>query len=79
MGETKIFLRASAMAELDAHRSRLVRCSATTIQKVMRAFTARKKYTRMQQESIKVQSRWRGESGGKCEGFFLATYLYMLI
>ncbi|XP_065861006.1 myosin-11-like isoform X2 [Euphorbia lathyris] len=61
LGKSKIFLRGGAMAELDAHRSRLVRCSATTIQKVMRAFATRKNYMRMQQESIQIQSRWRGK------------------
>ncbi|WCJ21670.1 myosin putative [Euphorbia peplus] len=61
LGQNKIFLRAGAMAELDAHRSRLVRSSATTIQKVMKAFTTRKNYRRMLQESIQIQSRWRGK------------------
>lgn len=62
MGKTKLFLRAEQMAELDAKKARLLRNSATVIQRHFRTYTTRKDYIVLRKSSIHIQSHWRGES-----------------
>ncbi|RHN80100.1 putative myosin ATPase [Medicago truncatula] len=61
MGQTKIFLRAGHMAELDALRAYMLSNSATIIQKHTRTHFSRKTYTTLRKSSIFVQSICRGE------------------
>ncbi|KDP21335.1 hypothetical protein JCGZ_21806 [Jatropha curcas] len=63
LGKTKVFLRAGQMAELDAHRARVLRNSATVIQRHAKTRATRKNYVLMRQASIHIQSRWRGKLG----------------
>ncbi|KAJ1417512.1 P-loop containing nucleoside triphosphate hydrolase [Sesbania bispinosa] len=60
IGETKIFLRAGQMAELDARRACLLSNSATVIQKQIKTHISRKTYNALRQSSIFVQSFCRG-------------------
>uniref|UniRef100_A0A6M2FA78 Myosin motor domain-containing protein n=1 Tax=Populus davidiana TaxID=266767 RepID=A0A6M2FA78_9ROSI len=60
MGKTKLFLRAEQMAELDAKKARLLRNSATVIQRHIRTYTTRKDYIVLRTSSIHIQSHWRG-------------------
>ncbi|XP_011028765.1 PREDICTED: myosin-9 isoform X2 [Populus euphratica] len=60
MGKTKLFLRAEQMAELDARKARLLRNSATVIQRHIRTCTTRKDYIVLRKSSIHIQSHWRG-------------------
>lgn len=60
MGKTKLFLRAEQMAELDAKKARLLRNSATVIQRHFRTYTTRKDYIVLRKSSIHIQSHWRG-------------------
>ncbi|KAJ7006056.1 myosin-9 isoform X1 [Populus alba x Populus x berolinensis] len=68
MGKTKLFLRSEQMAELDAKKARLLRNSATVIQRHIRTYTTRKDYIVLRTSSIHIQSHWRGR---------LARELYM--
>ncbi|KAJ4822121.1 hypothetical protein Tsubulata_002847 [Turnera subulata] len=63
MGKTKIFLRADQIAQLDTQRSRILRNSATVIQRRARTNSTRRKYIRQRRASIHIQSRWRGTLG----------------
>ncbi|KAL9395723.1 hypothetical protein Peur_009976 [Populus x canadensis] len=60
MGKTKLFLRAEQMAELDAKKARLLRNSATVIQRHFRTYTTSKDYIVLRKSSIHIQSHWRG-------------------
>ncbi|XP_073263445.1 myosin-9 isoform X3 [Populus alba] len=60
MGKTKLFLRSEQMAELDAKKARLLRNSATVIQRHIRTYTTRKDYIVLRTSSIHIQSHWRG-------------------
>lgn len=48
------------MAELDAKKARLLRNSATVIQRHIRTYTTRKDYIVLRMSSIHIQSHWRG-------------------
>ncbi|CAJ1968966.1 unnamed protein product [Sphenostylis stenocarpa] len=61
IGETKIFLRAGQMAELDARRAFLLNNSATVIQKHAKSRFTRKTYIALQKSSVFLQSICRGE------------------
>ncbi|KAJ8899498.1 hypothetical protein K2173_018472 [Erythroxylum novogranatense] len=65
MGQTKVFLRAGQLAELDARKARLLRNSAAVIQRRLRTHTTRKKYIVLRKSSIKLQSHWRGKHARK--------------
>ncbi|CAI0385716.1 unnamed protein product [Linum tenue] len=60
MGITRVFLKGNQMAELDAQRARILRNSASVIQRRVRTRSTRKKYVLMRQSSIHIQSQWRG-------------------
>ncbi|XP_025013441.2 myosin-9 isoform X4 [Ricinus communis] len=61
LGKTKVFLRAGHMADLDAQRARLLRSSATVIQRQVRTRAARNNFILKRQASIHIQSQWRGK------------------
>ncbi|OWM84367.1 hypothetical protein CDL15_Pgr021936 [Punica granatum] len=61
VGQTKVFLRAGQMAELDSRRAEALSDSAKVIQRQIRRHMARKKYNTMRKSSIHVQSMWRGK------------------
>nr|KYP51170.1 Myosin-Vb [Cajanus cajan] len=60
IGETKIFLRAGQMAELDAQRALLLSNSATVIQKHAKTRFSRQTYIALQKSSVFLQSICRG-------------------
>lgn len=55
MGKTKVFLRAGQMAVLDKLRTELMNRSATTIQRHVKGFTARRRYQRTHRAAITLQ------------------------
>ncbi|KAF5738909.1 Myosin-J heavy chain [Tripterygium wilfordii] len=61
MGETKVFLRAGQMAELDGQRACVLHNSATVIQRQIRMHSTRKNYVVKRKASIHLQSHWRGK------------------
>ncbi|KAK7277524.1 hypothetical protein RJT34_22538 [Clitoria ternatea] len=61
IGETKVFLRAGQMAELDARRTCLLNNSATVIQKHMKTHCSRKTYIALRNSCVILQSICRGE------------------
>ncbi|XP_058008760.1 myosin-11 isoform X2 [Hevea brasiliensis] len=61
LGKTKVFLRTGQMAELDAHRARVLRNSVTVIQRHVKTRATRKNYLLQRQASIHIQSQWRGK------------------
>ncbi|XP_027934154.1 myosin-11 isoform X2 [Vigna unguiculata] len=61
IGETKIFLRAGQMSELDARRAFLLSSSATVIQKNAKTRYSRKTYIDLRKCSLFLQSICRGE------------------
>ncbi|GAV61578.1 Myosin_head domain-containing protein/IQ domain-containing protein/Myosin_N domain-containing protein [Cephalotus follicularis] len=65
IGNTKVFLRAGQMAELDARRSRLLGDSAKVIQRQIKTHISHKHYIGMRKASIHVQSVWRGKLARK--------------
>lgn len=60
MGETKIFLRAGQMAELDARRAEVLGNAAKTIQRQIRTYIARKEFILLRGAAISLQSYLRG-------------------
>ncbi|CAN1844963.1 XI-E [Linum perenne] len=60
MGLTKVFLKGNHMAELDAQRAKILRNSATVIQRRAKTRSNRKNFVLMRQSSIHIQSHWRG-------------------
>lgn len=60
IGETKVFLGAGKMAELDSQRAEALSHSAKVIQRHIRRYMARKEYNTLRKSSIHVQSIWRG-------------------
>ncbi|XP_023548553.1 myosin-11-like [Cucurbita pepo subsp. pepo] len=60
IGKSKLFLRGSLMAELDAQRTRVYSGAATVIQKRIKSRIERKKYIRMRRSCTRLQSYWRG-------------------
>ncbi|KAL9660447.1 hypothetical protein QQ045_025262 [Rhodiola kirilowii] len=65
IGKTKVFLRAGQMAELDAKRAEVLFYAASTIQRLIRTYIARKEFVRLRKASIVVQSHWRGKMARK--------------
>ncbi|CAN0886361.1 XI-E [Linum grandiflorum] len=61
MGLTKVFLKGNQMAELDAQRAKMLRNSATVIQRRVKTRSTRKKFVLMRQSSIHIQTHWRGK------------------
>ncbi|RDX83086.1 Myosin-11, partial [Mucuna pruriens] len=60
IGETKVFLRAGQMAELDARRAQVLSTAAKTIQRRIRTHQERKHYLALRKKTIYLQSLWRG-------------------
>ncbi|KAL5796564.1 hypothetical protein ACOSQ2_001384 [Xanthoceras sorbifolium] len=65
IGKQKIFLRAGQMAELDARRARILDNSAKVIQCKSKSRVTRKRYTRMREASICIQTWCRGKLARK--------------
>ncbi|CAN0898359.1 XI-C [Linum grandiflorum] len=65
MGITKVFLKGNQMAELDAQRAKVLRNSATVIQRRIKTRSTRKKFVLMRQSSIHIQTQWRGSLARK--------------
>ncbi|GAB4827378.1 hypothetical protein Ancab_034264 [Ancistrocladus abbreviatus] len=61
IGKTKVFLRAGQMAELDTRRTEVLGISATTIQKKVRSYFARKRYISLQTSATQIQAFCRGQ------------------
>ncbi|RDY10834.1 Myosin-11, partial [Mucuna pruriens] len=61
IGESKIFLRAGQMAELDARRALLLNNSAAAIQKHAKTRFTRRRYIALQKSSVFLQSICRGD------------------
>jgi myosin-5 len=59
-GLTKIFFRAGMLAALESFRSGRLNAMVTVVQKNVRRRLAMKKYSRLRQATIKVQTWWRG-------------------
>jgi myosin V len=60
IGLTKIFLRAGMLAYLESRRMDRLNYLATIIQKNFKRTMQRRKYLRMRQASIRIQTWWRG-------------------
>jgi len=58
-GLTKIFFRAGMLAALESLRSEKLNALVTIIQKNMRRRVAQKRYQKMRQAAIKIQTWWR--------------------
>ncbi|KAL6519197.1 hypothetical protein OROGR_018517 [Orobanche gracilis] len=62
LGNTKVFLRAGQMAELDARRAEILGNAAKTIQRQIRTYIARKDFVLLRRAAIQMQSCWRAIS-----------------
>ncbi|KAK9691721.1 hypothetical protein RND81_09G214500 [Saponaria officinalis] len=60
IGQTKVFLRAGQMAELDARRAEVLGSAAKTIQRRIRTHYARKQFIALREAAICLQSSLRG-------------------
>ncbi|XP_047164405.1 myosin-11-like [Vigna umbellata] len=60
IGQTKVFLRAGQMAELDARRAQMLGNAAKTIQRRIRTHQARKHYLALRKNTTIMQALWRG-------------------
>ncbi|KAK9931325.1 hypothetical protein M0R45_018603 [Rubus argutus] len=63
IGQTKVFLRAGQMAELDGYRSEVLGRSACVIQKKVRTYLCRKNFILLRSSSIEIQAVCRGQIG----------------
>ncbi|KAK9732887.1 hypothetical protein RND81_04G029800 [Saponaria officinalis] len=60
IGETKVFLRAGQMAELDARRAEVLGKAAKIIQRRVQTYCARKQFLTLRDTAICIQSSLRG-------------------
>ncbi|XP_057964202.1 myosin-9 [Malania oleifera] len=60
IGNTKIFLRAGQIAELDAQRTVVLSSAVKIIQRQFRAHVSHKEFIALRKAAIYVQSLWRG-------------------
>ena len=60
LGQTKVFLRAGQMAELDAKRAEMLSNAAKKIQRQVRTFLARRHLIAMRKAAVTIQKYWRG-------------------
>ncbi|KAK8980527.1 hypothetical protein V6N11_081992 [Hibiscus sabdariffa] len=67
IGQTKVFLRAGQMAELDGQRAEILGRSATKIQRRCSTYMCRKKFVLLRSSAIQIQTFCRGQ---------LARHLY---
>ncbi|EOA23412.1 hypothetical protein CARUB_v10016593mg [Capsella rubella] len=65
IGKNKVFLRAGQMAELDAHRIRVLGESARMIQGQVRTRLTRERFVLMRRASVHIQANWRGNLARK--------------
>ncbi|CAH2063713.1 unnamed protein product [Thlaspi arvense] len=65
IGKNKVFLRAGQMAELDAHRTRVLGEAARMIQGQVRTRLTRERYVLMRRASVHIQANWRGNLARK--------------
>ncbi|KIM28753.1 hypothetical protein M408DRAFT_329210 [Serendipita vermifera MAFF 305830] len=65
IGLTKIFLRAGMLAYLESKRLDRLNALATVIQKNFKRTMQRRKYLRMRESSIRIQTWWRGHLARK--------------
>lgn len=65
IGLTKIFLRAGMLAYLESKRLDRLNALATVIQKNFKRTMQRRKYLRMRESSIRIQTWWRGAMARK--------------
>ncbi|KAJ4958781.1 hypothetical protein NE237_025892 [Protea cynaroides] len=65
IGKTKVFLKASQMAELDARRMKVLGNAARTIQRQIRSHIARKDFITLRKAIVHMQSLLRGELARK--------------
>ncbi|XP_019056780.1 PREDICTED: myosin-16 isoform X2 [Tarenaya hassleriana] len=65
VGQTKVFLRAGQMAELDVHRTRVLGESARIIQRQVKTHLTRKDFILMRRASVRIQTSWRGKLARK--------------
>ncbi|KAM7256748.1 hypothetical protein ACFE04_012489 [Oxalis oulophora] len=65
IGNTKVFLRAGHMAELDTLRAGILGDSAKVIQKKVRSHICRRHFLGLRRASVQVQTVWRGELARK--------------
>ena len=61
IGKSKVFLRAGQMAELDAHRTKVLGEAAKMIQGQVRTRLTRERYVLLRRASVNIQANWRGE------------------
>ncbi|KAF2607298.1 hypothetical protein F2Q68_00045039 [Brassica cretica] len=64
IGKSKVFLRAGQMAELDAHRTRVLGEAARMIQGQVRTRLTRERYVLMRRASVQIQANWRRNIAG---------------
>ncbi|KAF3521624.1 hypothetical protein F2Q69_00049395 [Brassica cretica] len=64
IGKSKVFLRAGQMAELDAHRTRVLGEAARMIQGKVRTRLTRERYVLMRRASVQIQANWRRNIAG---------------
>ena len=60
LGVTKIFLRTEVLATLDKIKNRFIEASVIKIQRIVRAFIEARKYARLKQATLNLQSHMRG-------------------
>lgn len=60
MGNTKVFLRAGQMAELDARRTEILASAAKRIQRQIQTYLIRKEFITIRKATIHMQKHWRG-------------------
>ncbi|KAF8053008.1 hypothetical protein N665_1476s0001 [Sinapis alba] len=65
IGKSKVFLRAGQMAELDAHRTKVLGEAARMIQGQVRARLTRERYVLLRRASVNIQANWRANLARK--------------
>ncbi|XP_013637598.1 PREDICTED: myosin-16 isoform X2 [Brassica oleracea var. oleracea] len=65
IGKSKVFLRAGQMAELDAHRTKVLGEAAKMIQGQVRTRLTRERYVLLRRASVNIQANWRANLARK--------------
>nr|VDD10511.1 unnamed protein product [Brassica rapa] len=65
IGKSKVFLRAGQMAELDAHRTKVLGEAAKMIQGQVRTRLTRERYVILRRASVNIQANWRANLARK--------------
>ncbi|CAK9184254.1 unnamed protein product [Ilex paraguariensis] len=66
IGQTKVFLRAGQMAELDSCRIEVLGRSASVIQRKVRSYFGRKMFTSLRFSAMQIQALCRGQLARRC-------------